>query len=406
LIIVENLPVPFDRRVWSEATTLKAAGYDVTVICPKGPGAEEAHVVIEGIHVYRHRLPVEGHGALGYLLEYSAALFWEGLLAWRVFFARGFDVVHACNPPDLIFLVGGFFKYVLGKRFVFDHHDINPELYEAKFGRRDLGWKLMVLLERWTYRAADISIAPNESYRKIAIARGGMMPDKVHVVRSGPNLKRIRNVPPDPKWRNRRTFVVGYVGVIGRQEGIDLLVEAVRYIVFERQREDVQFVVVGGGPALAEAKALVEDLQLGGFVTFTGRVDDATLFSALCTADVCVNPDRPNPMNDMSTMNKIMEYMALAKPIVQFDLTEGRASAGEASLYAANTVPADFADKILALLDDPAERTRMGTLGQKRVIERLSWDHEAPKLLAAYDRLFPDTPRQTDQSEVPDAARQ
>src|SRR5262249_4994663 len=161
-----------------------------TVICPKGPGAEEGHVVIEGIHVYRHRLPVEGRGAPGYLLEYSTALFWEWVLAWRAFFARGFDVVHACNPPDLIFVIGGFFKYVVGRRFVFDHHDINPELYEAKFGRRDLGWKLMVLLERLTYRVADISIAPNESYRKIAIARGGMSPDKVHVVRSGPNLKR------------------------------------------------------------------------------------------------------------------------------------------------------------------------------------------------------------------------
>jgi glycosyltransferase involved in cell wall biosynthesis len=404
LIIVENLPVPFDRRVWSEATTLKTAGYEVTVICPKGPGAEDGHEVIDGIHVYRHRLPVEGHGALGYLLEYSAALFWESLLAWRAFFARGFDVVHACNPPDLIFLIGGFFKYVFGKRFVFDHHDINPELYEAKFGRRDLGWKLMLLLERLTYRIADISIAPNESYRKIAIGRGGMAPDKVHVVRSGPNLTRIRNVPPDPKWRNGRRFVVGYVGVIGRQEGIDLLLEAARCIVFERKRDDIQFVIVGGGPALDEARALVEELRLADFVTFTGRVDDATLFSALSTADICVNPDRPNPMNDMSTMNKIMEYMALAKPIVQFDLTEGRASAGESSLYAANTVPADFADKILELLADPVKRTHMGSLGQKRVIERLSWEHEAPKLLAAYDRLFADGPGQTDQSRVPDVA--
>jgi glycosyltransferase involved in cell wall biosynthesis len=406
LIIVENLPVPFDRRVWSEATTLKTAGYDVTVICPKGPDAEAAHEIIEGVHVYRHHLPVEGRGVLGYLLEYSAALFWESVLAWRVFFARGFDVIQACNPPDLIFLVGGFFKYVFGKRFVFDHHDINPELYEAKFGRRDLGWRLMVLLERLTYWIADISIAPNESYRRIAIGRGRMPPDKVHVVRSGPNLNRIRNVPPDPKWRNGRTFVVGYVGVIGRQEGIDLLVEAVRCIVFEHGRTDIQFVVVGGGPALEEVTALVDKLQLGDFITFTGRVDDATLFSALCTADVCVNPDRPNAMNDRSTMNKIMEYMALAKPIVQFDLTEGRASAAEASLYATNTVPADFADKVLGLLADPARRARMGAIGRERVIEKLSWEHEAPKLLAAYDRLFADNRRQTDPSGVPDPAGQ
>ena len=404
LVIVENLPVPFDRRVWSEATTLRAAGYAVSVICPKGPNAEAWHEVIEGIDIYRHPLPVEASGALGYLLEYAAALFWESVLAWRVFLTRGFDVLHACNPPDLIFLIGGFFKYLFGRRFVFDHHDINPELYEAKFGRRDLGWKLMLLLERLTFRTADISIAPNQSYRKIATGRGGMAPEKVHVVRSGPNLRRIREVPPDPNWRNRRSFVVGYVGVIGRQEGIDLLLEAVSHIVFDRRRDDVQFVIIGGGPALDELKALVDTLRLADFITFTGRVDDATLFSALCTADVCVNPDRPNPMNDMSTMNKIMEYMALGKPIVQFDLTEGRTSAGEASLYAANTVPADFGDKILELLADPERRARMGALGRQRVIERLSWEHEAPKLLAAYDRLFADIPAATDRNRVPDTA--
>jgi glycosyltransferase involved in cell wall biosynthesis len=194
--------------------------------------------------------------------------------------------------------------------------------------------------------------------------------------------------------------------VIGRQEGIDLLLEAVRHIVFDRRRDDVQFVIIGGGPALDELKALVDTLRLADFITFTGRVDDATLFSALCTADVCVNPDRPNPMNDMSTMNKIMEYMALGKPIVQFDLTEGRTSAGEASLYAANTVPADFGDKILELLADPERRARMGALGRQRVIEHLSWEHEAPKLLAAYDRLFADTPAATDRNRVPDTASQ
>jgi glycosyltransferase involved in cell wall biosynthesis len=387
LIIVENLPVPFDRRVWSEATTLKGAGYEVAVICPKGVGAEAGQEVIDGIHIYRHSLP-EARGALGYIVEYSAALFWEFVLAWQVLLTRGFDAVHACNPPDLIFLIGGFFKLFMGKKFVFDHHDINPELYEAKFNRRDLGWKLMVLLERLTFRTADLSIATNESYRRIALERGSMPPDRIHVVRSGPNLARVRRVPSDPRWRNGRTYVVGYAGVIGQQEGIDLLLEAMKHIVFVRGRTDIQCVIIGGGPALEEMQALCASLGLADYVQFTGRVDDATLLSALSTADVCVNPDRPNSMNDYSTMNKIMEYMALAKPIVQFDLTEGRVSAQAASLYATNTEADDFGDKILELIDDPIARARMGDFGRTRVTEELAWPHEAPKLLAAYSQLF------------------
>lgn len=394
LIIVENLPVPFDRRVWSEATALRRAGYEVSVICPTGRDAQARHEVIEGVHIYRHPLPVEGHGALGYLAEYSAALFWEFRLVLRVLRERGFDAIHACNPPDLIFLVGGFFK-LFGKKFVFDHHDINPELYEAKFGRRDWGWRLMLLLERLTFRTADVSIATNGSYREIAITRGGMDPARVHVVRSGPSLARIRELPPDPHWRNGRAHLVGYVGVIGQQEGIDLLLEAARHVVVERGRTDVQFVIVGGGPALAEMERACAGMGLSDYVTFTGRVTDEVLFSALSTADVCVNPDRPNAMNDKSTMNKIMEYMALAKPIVQFDLTEGRVSAGAASLYARNTEPADFGDKILDLLADPARRAEMGAFGRRRVREELAWTYEEPKLLAAYAQLFAgeDVPR-------------
>ncbi len=387
LIIVENLPVPFDRRVWSEATALRRAGHTVSVICPTGRDAEARYVEIDGIHVYRHPLPHEGHGALGYLVEYASALFWEFVLSVRVLRERGFDVIHACNPPDLIFLIGGFYK-LFGKKFLFDHHDINPELYEAKFGRRDWGWRLMLLVERLTFRVADVSLATNESYRQIAIERGGMAPERVHVVRSGPNLARIQEPPPDPVWRRGRRHLVGYVGVIGQQEGLDLLLEAVRHVVEVRGRQDVQFVVVGGGPALAETEAACAAMGLSEHVTFTGRVPDATLFGALAASDVCVNPDRPNAMNDKSTMNKIMEYMALGKPIVQFDLTEGRFSAQDASLYARNTVPADFGDKVLELLDDPERRARMGAFGRRRVREELAWQYEEPKLLAAYARLL------------------
>lgn len=388
LIIVENLPVPFDRRVWSEATTLARHGYEVSVICPKGPQATASFELIEGIAVYRHWLPKEGRGLLGYVVEYSAALCWEFVLSLKVLAKHGFDVVHACNPPDLIFVIGAFHKFLFGKSFIFDQHDINPELYEAKFGRRGLLWRAMVLLERLTFALADVSIATNQSYRAIALDRGLMEPDRVFVVRSGPNLSRVRSLPPDPSWKRGRKFLVGYVGVIGKQEGIDLLLESIKHIRERRNRDDVQFVIVGSGPELEKVKKLATAFQLDELVTFTSRVDDATLFTILSTADVCVNPDRPNAMNDKSTMNKIMEYMALGKPIVQFDLTEGRVSAEEASLYAKNTDTADFGDKILELIDDPVRRDRMGAFGRKRIYGELAWDHEMPKLLAAYDKAF------------------
>ena len=387
LIIVENLPSPFDRRVWQEATSLKAAGYVVSIICPTGKGYEKKHEVIDGINIYRHNLPLEAEGALGYLLEYSTALFWEFYLSWKVLFKHGFDVIHACNPPDNIFLVGGFFK-LLGKKFLFDHHDINPELYEAKFGRRDIFYKVMLLWEKLTFKFADVSIATNESYKQIAIERGGMDPEKIFVVRSGPKLERLKIIPPVEKLKCGRNYLVGYVGVMGAQEGIDHLLESVKYIVHTKNRKDIHFGLVGGGTSLEEMKALAQDLGVAEYITFTGRIPDQEMLEMLNTADVCVNPDVANEMNDKSTMNKIMEYMALGKPIVQYDLTEGRYSALEASLYAENNNIEDLADKILNLLDDESLRSKMGEFGRNRVLNELSWSFEAPKLYRAYDVLF------------------
>jgi glycosyltransferase involved in cell wall biosynthesis len=387
-MIVENLPVPFDRRVWAEAQSLRRAGYEVSVICPRGPFAESPFELIDSIEIHRHPLPIQAKGKLAYLAEYSSALFWEFAYSLKVFRGRGFDAIHACNPPDLIFLIGVFYKYLFGKKFVFDHHDLNPELFEAKFGHRGPIWKMLVFLERMTFRVADISIATNLSYARIAVQRGKMRPDRVFVVRSGPNLARVRESAPDDTWRNGRSHLVAYVGVIGEQEGIDLLLEAIRHITSTRQRIDIQFVVMGAGPSLETLRQACAQMQLSEFVTFTGRVDDTTLFKVLSTADVCVNPDRPNAMNDMSTMNKIMEYMALGKPIVQFDLAEGRVSAQSASLYARKTDTADFGNKILELIDDPNRRREMGLYGRQRVRDELSWEHEEPKLIAAYEAVF------------------
>lgn len=387
LIIVENLPVPFDRRVWHEARTLKAAGAEVSVICPTGKGFEQRREILEGIHIHRHPLPLDAAGPIGYLVEYTSALFWETLLAWRIYFGRGFHVIHGCNPPDLVFLVALPFR-LLGVRYLFDHHDINPELYEAKFNRRGIFWKLMVLLERLTFKSARVSIATNESYRRIAIERGGMKSEDVFVVRSGPDLNRLEHLPPNAAWRNGRAHLVGYVGVMGEQEGIDLLLEAAGHIVHQIGRKDIQFCLVGGGPSLAGLQDLAASNGLSDFVTFTGRAPDNVLFEVLSTSDVCVNPDRVNPMNDKSTMNKIMEYMAFGKPIVQFEVTEGRFSAGEASLYARPNDSTDMAEKILELLADPERRARMGTFGRARVENELSWSHQIEPLIAAYERVF------------------
>ena len=385
LMIVENLPVPFDRRVWQEALALRDAGYGVSIICPTGQGYEERQEEMEGISIHRHPLPVEGKGVMGYLVEYPVALFWQFVLAWRVFRGRGFDVIHACNPPDDIFLVGLFFK-LFGKRFLFDHHDINPELYEVKFGRKDLLYKTLLFLEKMTFRTADVVISTNESYRRIALSRGGVDPRRVFIVRSSPDLGRLKPGPPIEALRNGRQHLVGYVGVMGAQDGIDILLRIVHDIVHRRGREDIQFLLIGGGTELEGMKRYAQELKLSGFVTFTGFLRGQELIDTLGSIDVGVCPDPKDPYNDKCTMNKVMEYMALGKPLVQFDLTEGRFSAREAALYASDEE--DFAVKLLRLLDDPALRTSMGRYGRERMESELDWKYEIPKLLNAYRKVF------------------
>jgi len=387
LIVVENLPVPFDRRVWSEATTLKANGYEVSVICPTGKGFEDRYEVIDGIHIYRHKLPLDARGAIGYLREYSSALFHEARLALKIKRKHGFDVVHGCNPPDLIFLIALLFR-PFGTRFLFDHHDICPELFEAKFGKRGLLYSVTRFFERLTFACATVSIATNESYRDIAIERGKMAPEDVFVVRSGPKIEKLELRPPKEDLKKGFKFLVGYVGVIGAQEGLDLLIDAAEHLVKKMGRTDIHFGIVGGGPELPIIQEDVTNRGLEPYFTFTGRAPDDLLLDMLNTADVCVNPDRYTVMNDLSTMNKILEYMTLKKPIVQFDLKEGRVSAGDASLYAEQNNTTDFAMKIVELLEDPERRAAMGDIGRKRILDMFSWNHSTPVLLAAYDRLY------------------
>ena len=387
LIIVENLPVPFDSRVWKEATSLYKDGYEVTVLCPRGKGYSKSYEVLENIRVYRHPMPREGDSPLGYVREYAWALFWEFLYTWWIFLRHGFHVIQGCNPPDDIFLVALPFK-LFGVKYIFDHHDANPELYFSKYEREDFFYKIQVWLEKLSYRFADVVMATNASYKNLAITRGGLAREDVFIVRNGPDLETFRPVPPVATLKYGKPYLVGYVGTMSIQEGLDILLDVAQYIKSSGRR-DVHFTCVGGGPGLPGLRQMVKDKSLEDTVNFTGRIPDKDLLEILSTADVCVNPDKPCKMNDISTMIKIMEYMALGKPIVQFDLTEGRFSAGEAALYSdnQNQVP-DFAAKILWLLENPGARQTMGQFGRKRVEQELAWEYSVGNLLAAYGRAF------------------
>jgi glycosyltransferase involved in cell wall biosynthesis len=387
LIIVENMHVPFDKRVWMEAKSLHASGYEVSVLCPRGEGAEQTHEVLEGIHIFRHPKPREGDGAFGYLYEYSSGLLWEFLYAWWIYLRRGFHVIQGCNPPDDIFLVALPFK-LLGVKYIFDHHDASPELYLSKYEKRSTLYKIQVWLEKLTYYFSDVVLATNSSYKDLAVTRGGLAPEDVFVVRNGPNLETFKAVPANPALKYGKPYLVGYAGNMGQQEGLDILLD-VALRVKSLGRRDIHFTCVGGGTALAGLQKMVKDKNLEETVNFTGRVPFQELLEVLSTADVCVNPDKPCAMNDISTMIKIMEYMALEKPIVQFDLKEGRFSAQKASLYS-NTEDQvnDFANKILWLIDRPDERKEMGAFGRRRVEEELAWKYSVQNLLAAYERVF------------------
>jgi glycosyltransferase involved in cell wall biosynthesis len=402
LIIVENLPVPFDGRVWKEACALHKDGCDVTVLCPRGKGYEQTYEVLEGIHIYRHPMPKEGNSPLGYVWEYGWAFFWEIVYTWWIYLRRGFQVIQGCNPPDNIFLIALPFK-LLGVKYIFDHHDASPELYYAKYQKKGLVYKVQVWLERLTFYFSNAVMATNGSYKEIAVSRGGVDPSDVFVVRNGPDLATFQPVRPNLGLKYGKAYLVGYVGTMSIQEGLDILLEVAQHIKCQGRR-DVHFTCVGGGPGLAGLRQMVKDKDLEDTVNFTGRVSDQVLLEVLSTADVCVNPDKPCKMNNISTMIKIMEYMALGKPIVQFDLKEGRFSAQEASLYSNNgDLVRNFAAKILWLLEHPEERKRMGEFGYKRVKGKLAWEYSVVNLLAAYRHVFTktrgercsDTPDQT-----------
>ena len=389
LIVVENLPVPFDRRVWMEASTLHANGYEVAVVCPTGKGYTSEFEILDGIRIYRYRLAVEGDSVVGYVREYGQALWSSVRLAQRAYGHRPFEVIHLCNPPDFLFLAALRYKFGHGVRVVFDQHDVTPEMYLAKYDdRRDLFYRVVALSERLTFATADMVIATSETGREIAQRRGRKRPGDVFVVRSGPDMSRFTPVPANPALKNGSRYMVGYVGVMGAQEGVDHILRAAKSIREEMGRDDVSFVLIGDGPAGESLRALARELGTSAYVRFTGRIPDAEMIELLCSSDICVSPDPKNPYNDACVMNKILEYMSLARPIVQYDLVEGRRSAGEASLYARPGDERDLARLIVELLDDEPRRLQMGAEGYRRMIEELEWRHQAPRLLHAYGELL------------------
>ncbi|MFZ3554535.1 glycosyltransferase family 4 protein [Streptomyces sp. BH055] len=382
LILVENLSVPFDRRVWQECTTLRDAGWTVHVICPQGTKRDtEAETVIDGVRIHRYPLTAATGGPAGYLREYGSALWHTARLARKV---GPVHVVHACNPPDLLFLAARWLRR-RGAQFVFDQHDLVPELYLSRFDRgEDLLYRGVCALERSTYRAADVVLATNESYRDVALDRGGKRPEDVFVVRSAPQVERFQPVPTEPELKRGKPHLLCYLGVMGPQDGVDYALRALAKLRDELGRTDWHAVFVGSGDAFDAMVELSRELGLADQVEFTGRIPDADLVRHLSTADVCLSPDPRNPLNDVSTMNKVLEYMAMGKPIVSFDLREARVSAGDAAVYARANDEAEFAGLVARLLDDPEQRARMGKLGQERIGGPLSWRNSQESLLAAY----------------------
>jgi len=388
LMLLENQPFPQDGRVRRESFALADAGYQVTVICPRN-GDQPRREVVNGVRVMRYPQPPAGNGLAGYLAEYGYSTAISFLLSLWVAIRGGFDVIHSHNPPDTMFVIGAFFK-LFGKKYVFDHHDLSPEMYNARFGGRGnkLVFKALVLLERLSCMVADEVIATNESYREMEMRRDKVSPSHITIVRNGPELGRIKRVDPDPELKAMNKTIIGYVGIMGYQDGVDYLLRAFHHLVHELNRTDFYAVLVGTGDAWNDLRKLSTKLGLDQHVRFTGTVSDADLRRYLSSADICVDPDPSNPFNDRSTMIKVTEFMALAKPIVAFDLTENRFTAQQAAEFVPANDERAFAHALADLMDDPERQARMGAFGRRRIEESLAWGHWSPKLLDVYESLF------------------
>jgi glycosyltransferase involved in cell wall biosynthesis len=388
LIVVQNLPVPFDRRVWLECQALISDGYQVAVVCPKGNG-DAARQVISTVELYKYRPYAPGGSKLSFVTEYAYSFLATAWLTLKARRSGRFGVIQACNPPDIFWPIALALRVLDGTRFVFDHHDLCPELYESRFpaGPR-LPYRLLRALERRTHRTADHVIATNESYRNVAITRSGKSASEVTVVRSGPDPERLWRGEPQSELRRGRRFLAAYIGVMGPQDGVDIVVRAAGVVVHELGREDIAFTLIGSGDCFGDLVAMRDELGLGGHVEFTGRAPDELVAQIMSTADVGLSPDPKNPLNDVSTMNKTMEYMAYELPVIAFDLRETRVSAGDAAVYVTPNDVHEYAAAIVALMDGESARARMAKLGRARVEQELAWSRQQRAYLGVYQDLI------------------
>jgi glycosyltransferase involved in cell wall biosynthesis len=395
LYVLQNLPVPFDRRAWLQASTLAKNGYEVSVICPKARGFNLSRERREGVEIYRYWSPIEAQAKLAFIAEFIWCFAATFLLSLRIgLFGRGFDILHVCNPPETYWPIAWFWR-LCGKSFIWDHRDLSPELAEAKWGRSDgLVMKGLLLFERLTFRAANVVIATNESYKKIAIERGGKAPEDVYIVRSAPALSRFRVFEPDPAWKRGKKHLLLYLGEICEQDGVEHLVRAVKSLRDRLGRDDFHCILIGGGPHQPAVVAAAEAEGVSDLCTFTGTIsDDDKLCRILSSADVAIEPVPKNGWSDRSTANKIVEYMFFSLPIVSSDLTEARVSAGESALYVTPGDEGAMAGGIAALLDDPDRRSAMGEFGRTRLHGALAFEFSIPPLLAAYEAAWASTRR-------------
>jgi glycosyltransferase involved in cell wall biosynthesis len=388
LIIVQNLPVPFDRRVWLECQALISDGYQVTVVCPKGSG-DPPHQVINTVELYKYRPYAPGGSKLSFVTEYAYSFLATAWLTLKARRSGRFRVIQACNPPDIFWPIALALRTLDGTRFVFDHHDLCPELYESRFpDGPKLPYKVLRALERRTHRTADHVISTNESYRDVAVTRNGKPASEVTVVRTGPDPERLWRGEPHPELRRGRRFLAAYIGVMGPQDGVDIVVRAADMVVHEFGRDDIAFTLIGSGDCFDDLVAMRDELSLAGHVEFTGRASDELVGQVMSTADVGLSPDPKNPLNDVSTMNKTMEYMAYELPVVAFDLRETRVSAGDAAVYVMPNDVREYARAIVALMDGESARARMAKLGRARVEQELAWSRQRRAYLGVYRDLI------------------
>jgi glycosyltransferase involved in cell wall biosynthesis len=389
LVLIEDGSFTYDNRVKHETQALLERGWEITVVCPRFRGDPFYQRISSRLRVYFYPKP-EANSVLGHVFEHTLTFLLGGLLSGWVFLRHGFDVIHACNPMDVFWLVALPYKW-LGRRFIYDQHDLCPELFLSRYGqataRNSSLLKALLALERGAYRTADVVIVTNESYKQIALHRGGLPPDRVFVVRNGPDVERFSEVLGESPALLDGEIVVGYLGNMNQQDGVEYLLEAARAIVHEHRRSDIRFVLIGGGSRQPHLARLAGEMGLQHHVTFTGRVPDDQMLQTLRACNICVQPDPSNALNELSTMNKALEYMAMAKPTVAFDLHETRVSCADAALYARPNSVRDLARKILELADNPELRMRMGRTGQQRILTQLAWPFSIPALLAAYDRV-------------------